>query len=113
MVEFVPLPLEPEEDATLMMVDEPSSRQESTPSKIIEEVLGCLKPERPVLAIVPLEIGEEAEISVGVADEALEDIGLEAEAHETIKAINGEEEVPHVLNEEESLHGPTKKLEKH
>lgn len=60
-----------------MLVEEPSSPQESSPTRIIKDVLSDLEPEGSELAIVPLEVGEEAGPSANMAEEASRDSGLE------------------------------------
>lgn len=43
-----------------MMKEEPDTPKESSPTQIVEDVLSSLEPQRPEIAIVPQEVGEEA-----------------------------------------------------
>lgn len=58
--------------------------------------MGSLVAEGSELAIVFLEIDEEVGISIKVVDEVLKGVGLETEtqAHEAVKVVGGDEEVP-------------------
>lgn len=62
-----------------MMVDEPSSQQEHSPSRITEDMLGGLEPKGSELMKVPLEVDKEVGTNAGAVDEIPQDRGLEEE----------------------------------
>lgn len=61
-----------------MMVEEPNSPQEQSPSQIIEGVRSSVEPETSEVTVVPLELEEEIRV-VKVVDEVLEDLGLKVQ----------------------------------
>lgn len=75
-----------------MTVEEPSSPQQKSPSQIIE--LGGFNPEGTELAVLHIKVKEE--IIAEVADEVLEDQGLEVQA--PIKVESKSKEVAHVAD---------------
>lgn len=63
-----------------MMVEEPSSPQEQSPTRIIKDVLSGLEPEVFELTIVVLEVSKEIGIGARAAGEVSEDRGIKEEA---------------------------------
>lgn len=82
-----------------MMVEGSSSLHDSSPTKIIENVLYSVKQDESELTIVHLETSKETGMSTDVTGEVSGDRGLEIEDCESVKADGGDEEVPQVGDE--------------
>lgn len=76
-----------------MMVEEPSSREESSLTKIIDDVMGRLEPERSKIAVVPLKTREEIGKITSMAEEVSEDRGLEVEDRYAVEEDSGDKRV--------------------
>lgn len=60
-----------------MMIENPSSPPEQSPTRIIEDILGNLEEKGSDLPRVPLEVAEEVGTSVGGVNEVQKDRGLD------------------------------------
>lgn len=70
------------------MAEVPGSSHESLPTHTIENILA-----RHELAVIPLDISEEAGTSAGVTEQFLGDRGLKVEDREVIEGYNGDNDV--------------------
>lgn len=86
------------------MVEEPSSPQEHSPTRIIKDVMSILEPQGFEIAIVFLGVDEE--VKCWGDDDVPKDGGPEAEAQagEMIEVVSGDEEVPQVADEGKQMH---------